>query len=452
MARTKGIGVSWMRLALLLAVAAGVLLASASAVGAGGYDGRQPAFFQCLGEGESPAEFVWSSHPGPMHPFERWLKRLFHRMWQYRQQLLASWRADHCVHLNEIQVLGSHNSYKIEPADSLFQLLTLFLGELSLGLQYTHLPLDEQLETQGIRQIELDVFADPEGDLYAAPAGPRLVEALELPPGPENDPEGLLEQPGLKVLHAQDVDFRSTCLTFVRCLQVVKAWSDANPRHLPIMVLVEAKDEPIPDPGFGFVVPLEFDAEALDQIDAEIRSVFPAWQVITPDDVRGGRASLEEAVLADGWPTLGESKGRLLFALDNGGTLRELYLEGSPSLEGRMLFVSSSPGEPAAAFMKMNDPLSDPGLIAERVAAGYIVRTRADSDTYEARYNLTDKRDAALASGAQYVSTDYPVPDPDFGTGYAVEIPDGAPACCNPVNAPPGCDSSKLELRRKRRR
>ena len=273
-----------------------------------------------------------------------------------------------------------------------------------------------------------------------------------MPPGPENDPEGLLEEPGLKVLHVQDIDFRSTCLTFVRCLQVIKAWSDVNPRHLPIMVLVEAKDEPIPDPGFGFVVPLAFDAEALDQIDADIRSVFPDRQLIAPYDVRGGRATLEEAVLLDGWPTLKKSKGRVLFALDNGGALRELYLEGHPSLEGRALFVSSSPGEPHAAFIKMNNPLSEPGLIAERVAAGYIVRTRADSDTYEARHDLTGKRDAALASGAQYVSTDYPVPDPDFGTDYQVEIPDGAPARCNPVNAPPGCDSSKLELRIERRR
>ena len=46
-------------------------------------------------------------------------------------------------------------------------------------------------------------------------------------------------------------------------------------------------------------------------------------------------------------------------------------------------------------------------------------------------------RDAAIASGAQFVSTDYPVPDPDFGTGYMVAIPDGMPARCNPISAPP---------------
>jgi hypothetical protein len=76
-----------------------------------------------------------------------------------------------------------------------------------------------------------------------------------------------------------------------------------------------------------------------------------------------------------------------------------------------------------------------------RVLADY----GADADTLEARFGMTTRRDAALASGAQFVSTDYPVPNPDFGTGYFVEIPDGAPARCNPVNAPAGCRNGALE-------
>ncbi len=36
------------------------------------------------------------------------------------------------------------------------------------------------------------------------------------------------------------------------------------------------------------------------------------------------------------------------------------------------------------------------------------------------------------------------VPDPDSGTGYMVEIHDGAPARCNPVNQPPGRNSAGL--------
>ena len=50
-----------------------------------------------------------------------------------------------------------------------------------------------------------------------------------------------------------------------------------------------------------------------------------------------------------------------------------------------------------------------------------------------------------IASGAQWVSTDYPVENPAFGTGYSVQIPGGMPARCNPINAPPGCRAAGLE-------
>jgi hypothetical protein len=90
----------------------------------------------------------------------------------------------------------------------------------------------------------------------------------------------------------------------------------------------------------------------------------------------------------------------------------------------------------------VNDP--DPGQIADLVRDGYIVRTRADADTLEARANSTERRELALSSGAQYVSTDYAVPDLSF-SDYQVTIPDGSPGRCNPVNAPPGCRNAALE-------
>jgi hypothetical protein len=149
-------------------------------------------------------------------------------------------------------------------------------------------------------------------------------------------------------------------------------------------------------------------------------------------------------VLERGWPRLGEARGRVLFALDN-GSLRLEYQQGRGSREGRVLFTNSSPGEDDAAFVKLNDPIGDADRIPELVRAGYLVRTRADGDTVQARSGDTTQRDAAIVSGAQFVSTDYPVPDPIFGTGYFVEIPGGSPGRCNPVNAPPGCRSDILE-------
>jgi hypothetical protein len=330
--------------------------------------------------------------------------------------------------MNELQYLGTHNSYHIQPPADIFALLLGFIPDVAPTLAYTHIPLTQQFDEQGIRQIELDVFDDPEGGLYAD----RQARTLFGEPAASGIPE--LSEPGLKVLHVQEIDYETTCVTFVLCLQEIKAWSDQHRGHLPITVLVEVKDEEIPDPlDLGFTIPLAFGSEAMDRIDAEIRSVFGDEQLILPDDVRGNAVTLEQAILTRGWPRLSMARGKIMFALDNGGEKRDIYIEGHPSLAGRVLFTDSAPGTPEAAFMKKNGPVGDADLIRELVSQGYIVRTRADSDTVASRTGDTTQRDIALATGAQFISTDYPVPNLEF-SDYQVVIPGGGVARCNPVN------------------
>ena len=372
---------------------------------------------------------------GPRDGFLGILRR-FEALWA---RALARQVANHCVRLNEIQVIGSHNSYHVQPRPSLFDALVALIEDFR-AWEYTNSPLNRQFGDLGIRQIELDVFADPDGGLFASRAGLSTIG--------EDPASGLpeLDQPGLKVLHIPDLDFETTCLTFIACLETIEAWSRRNPRHLPIMILIEAKDDVLEI--MGFARPVPFGAEEFRTLEDEIRSVFSPDQLITPDDVRGEFETLEDAVLTQGWPTLAASRGRVLFALDN---RRDAYIDGDPSLVGRVAFPDSTPGQPDAAFVKLNSPISAADLISDLVAQGYIVRTRADSDTEEARSGDTARRDAALASGAQYVSTDYPVPNPDFGTGYEVSLPQGRTARCNPINAPPGCRDRALAQARGRR-
>ena len=345
------------------------------------------------------------------------------------------------LRINEMQVVGSHNSYHIQPGEVLFGLLAEVLGqEAAEAFEYTHVPLEEQFESQGVRQIELDIFWDPDGGLYESPIGLTVVEGDDaVIPG--------LDLPGFKVLHVQEVDYETTCGTLIECLENVKRWSDAHPHHVPITILIEAKDDEIPDPlDLGFLIPPEIGAAELDLLDDEIRSVFPESQMITPDDVRGDRETLEEAVLEDGWPTLAQARGKVMFALDNGGAKRNAYVDGHPALRGRVLFTSSPEGSPEAGFMKINNAVGGFDRIQEAVAAGYIVRTRADSpEGREARDGDTMRRDIALASGAHFVSTDYPVENPDFGTGYAVQMPGGMPVRCNPISARESCTATALE-------
>ena len=345
--------------------------------------------------------------------------------------------SDDCVRLNEIQLLGTHNSYHIAPPPPLLELL----GPRAREIEYTHRPLIEQLSELGIRKFELDVFADPDGGRFAAPAAFRMVQGLQ-PAAPA------LRERGFKVLHTPDVDYLTVCLTLKACLTTIREWSRSHRYHVPIMIMIEAKDAAVEDPkGLGFVQPLPIGVAEFRALDDEIRSVFEADHVITPDVVRGTHKTLADAVRRTGWPTLGESRGKILFALDNTDAHRDAYLSGNPSLEGRMLFVSSAPPEPSAAFLKMNEAMGEEeGRIRAQVSAGFLIRTRADIPTVEARNGSTARRDAAFRSGAQYVSTDYPEPSP-FGSGYVARLPaaERRAARCNPVNAPRGCRDEWLE-------
>ena len=371
---------------------------------------------------------------------ELWLENLTGPA-PYLEWLLAQVKkdvSDNCVRLNEIQVLGTHNSYHVQPREPFFSIL-LGLTPAVLAWEYTHLPADGQLASQGIRQLELDVFADPDGGRYFLRAGRALLGLSPL------GPLALLA-PGMKVLHVQHLDFETTCVGLVACLETVKTWSDQNSSHLPLMILIEAKDDPLLGGGNPNIEPIPFGADEFDALDTEIRSVFPEERLFTPDDLRGGHPTLEAAVLLDGWPTLGVLRGQVLFTLDNGGTKRDIYLQGHPSLEGRVMFTNSAPGQADAAFVKVNDPLNDPTRIPSLVEAGYLVRTWADANTWEARSGDTTRRDTALASGAHFVSTDFPEPNAGPGfTDYFVEIPGGFPARCNPVLIVPGCRNEALE-------
>jgi hypothetical protein len=347
---------------------------------------------------------------------------------------------DTCVRLNEIQVLGTHNSYHIAPDPKILAAL----GERARDIEYTHKPLVEQLSRQGIRKFELDVFADPEGGRYAAPA--ILQSITDLPPvGRE------MREPGFKVIHTQDVDFHATCSTLKACLTTIRDWSRSSPWHVPIMVMIEAKDAIVPDRGgIHYVTPIHIGAREFRALDAEIRSVFSDEHVLTPDDVRGKHATLRQAIQSDGWPTLAASRGKVLFALDNTDDHITEYLDGHARLEGRVLFVSSEPGQPSAGFLKLNEALGEEERnIRARVLEGFLVRTRADIPTAEARSGSTVRRDSAFGSGAHYVSTDYPEVSP-FGSGYRARLPgaEHLTARCNPVNAPPGCRDEWLEVRR----
>jgi hypothetical protein len=340
------------------------------------------------------------------------------------------------IRLNQIQVIGSHNSYHAGLAPSETAWLTKLNPKSAAGLDYRHAPLDVQLSS-GVRQVEIDVYADVNGGRYAHPGNLKMIADAGLPADPPFDPQGLFLKPGFKVMHAQDIDYRSNCQPFTGCLTVILNWSKAHPGHLPIFVLIETKDGKARD---WQVEPEKFTPAVFDDLDKEIRSVVPANKMIVPDDVRGELPRLEDVVLAGGWPTLESARGKLIFLLDQ---RREgpHYLEGHPGLRGRVIFTNAEPGSADAAFIEVNDPLKDPLLIPSLVKKGYLVRTRTDADTVQGRSGDMEMRDAAMASGAQILSSDYYFNEKASWTGFSVSFPKGEVARCNPAVGPPTCAS-----------
>jgi hypothetical protein len=353
--------------------------------------------------------------------------------------------SDAHVRINQIQIIGSHNSYHA----GLLPGMRAYLGEKKpdalRGLDYAHQPLNKQFDG-GVRQIELDIFADSKGGRYAHPAGPALEQAAGVPVDPNDQnfsgaSSEVMMKPGFKVMHVQDLDQHSNCQPLTACLTIVREWSKAHPQHLPIFVLVETKQgKPLNIP--NATTPEPFTAATFDELDREIRSVFSPDEMITPDDMRGNYATPNEAARAGAWPTLATARGKVIFLMDQ-RNVGPLYLEGHPNLRGRVLFTNAAPGQPDAAFTEENDGTEQE--IAALVGQGYLVRTRADADTKEGRSGSTVRRDHAMASGAQILSTDYPKAEPAQWTGYSVSFVDGAMARCNPVARNAACSDAALK-------
>jgi hypothetical protein len=326
--------------------------------------------------------------------------------------------------MNAIQVIGTHNSYKMAIAPNEWAMIHAANAREADAIDYAHPPLKTQLD-QGARQLEIDIVYDPQPGHFASPLGFRTAGKAAVPYD-----FAPLKQPGLKVLHEPSVDYRSVCPLFKGCLADIRAWSKAHPDHVPILVILNLKEGGLKLP--GAVIAPQFDAKAMDLIDAEVRSVFPEAALITPDQVQGKYPTLREAVAAGAWPKLKQARGRVMIALDCPPGQVARYREDRKALEGRVAFVNIDPASPAAGYITLNEVPALSDRIAAAVKAGIIVRTRADADTREARLNDTARQVAAFASGAQYVSTDYMTPDTRLST-YTASLPGGGRARLSPV-------------------
>jgi Phosphoinositide phospholipase C, Ca2+-dependent len=290
--------------------------------------------------------------------------------------------------INQLQVVGTHNSYHTREKPT--------TNPRALEWNYSHAPLDVQLD-RGVRSFELDLH---------------------------------YKNGQFEVFHVPLLDEGTTCRDLAAALATVRKWSQTHPRHVPISFLFELKVEgPKLDKRIKHV-----DAEGLDRLDEVLRAGFSPAQIITPDSVRGTAATLREAVTTAGWPKLADARGKVLFILHDDDQKRALYTEGHRSLRGRAMFVRSDATRDDGATLVLDNP-RDP-KIGELAKAGYFIRTRADSGLRADPPAQPARRDAALASGAHIVSTDFPSGEADAKTGYVVDFANSAPARVNPISGP----------------
>ena len=67
------------------------------------------------------------------------------------------------LRLNQLQFIGTHNSYHVALPKSPLEKLGRINRNWKNSLNYTHRSLTGQLEDLGVRHFELDLFADPKG-------------------------------------------------------------------------------------------------------------------------------------------------------------------------------------------------------------------------------------------------------------------------------------------------
>ncbi|KPH11911.1 phosphatidylinositol-specific phospholipase C1-like protein [Chryseobacterium sp. ERMR1:04] len=324
--------------------------------------------------------------------------------------------------INEIQVIGSHNSYKKAILPEVYSYLSKkdsmnFLPRI----QYEHIPIPQQLDL-GLRNLEIDVYADSKGGKYAHPKILDLVKTTQ-----PFDPEGKMKKPGYKMIHITDIDYQTWYYTLEDCLKDLKKWSDAHPDHDPVFITLEPKDG---EPNTFGTEPEHYTSQLFDDLDNELKKYLGKNKIITPDEIRGSYNTLNEAVLKKNWPKVKDAKGKFFFVLDNNSENRDLYMKDHPSLKGRMVFTNSTPGTPESAVLFRNDPSPE---INALVKQGYIIRTRADADTMEARKEDYSRFEKAKESGAQVITTDYYLPSKLFKSNYTISFDNNTYERKNPV-------------------
>lgn len=297
------------------------------------------------------------------------------------------------VKFNEVAYIATHNSYQLESV-SAYQKIYRDIETVSFGLFNGDAPLycSDTLTEQfniGVRSIELDIETVVDGDSVSFVCS-----------------------------HSPLLDMTSSCYDFSLALEEIKMWSDANPDHLPITIIIEPKEIFIPDDGMKFL-----NIEYLNKFDELLRDVL-GDKLITPAEMMGEHVSLKEMREADDWMTLEDAAGGVAVLLHD-TIVTDKYIEQDETIKTQAMFPMlryKDRDKSYASFLIANEPEEVAEYSHELVyEKNIIVRTMVDTF---GSYNEEDRR-GALESGVQILSTDYPPKTDMTGVDYYVDFEPG---------------------------
>ena len=294
------------------------------------------------------------------------------------------------IKFNEMAFLATHNSYQSESTETTKKLYRS-LSDLTFGLvsektaDFESETLTNQLNS-GIRSLELDIEVfDRDGDI------------------------------SFTCMHSPNVEMTTTCYDFELAMKEIALWSDNNPNHLPITIIIEPK---------GTFIPLKdmkkFNIDYADEFDTALRETL-GNKLFTPADMLRDYSSFGEMRAADDWCKVKDMLGKVVILLHECNAT-EKYIALDPSFGTQAMFPMLRPEDverDCTSFILMNKPaelLESQNEIVDNLKI--IVRTRTDKFTEVTE----ERRENALASKAHIISTDSPPRTDNTDESYVVSF------------------------------
>lgn len=297
------------------------------------------------------------------------------------------------IKFNEMSFMATHNSYQITAIEETKNLYGK-LSDLSFGafnsktIEFESETLTNQLNC-GLRSFEIDIETfDRNGEI------------------------------SFTCMHSPFFEMATSCYDFSLAMKEIAMWSDNNPDHLPITIIIEPKSTFLPMKDMKF-----FKLDYAVALDGVLRETL-GEKLFTPADMLRGYESFGQMRAADDWCEVKDMLGKVLILLHDCGVTED-YIALDPSVESQAMFPmlrEEDVDRDCTSFILCNDPnallkIKDEVIGEKKV----MVRTRADKFA-----QISDKRrDNAFASGANIISTDYPVRTDNKQGDYVVAFENG---------------------------